>query len=220
VHRSRSDRVCRAFAASLLWTFCSIAGAAITDDSLTFLGVQAGRKDTLSSVTRRLGKTEEWHTGDASTSESKICYRIKTGEGDLVVVFASNSEMANPQGQINHIRVYASASTFSQRKRCASLSVGVSDLKTTSGLRVGVSPDEVQTTLGPKRIASNQSLTYSACSKQYLRKADPYFDRWVGKSECFENPSRPYFNDCSFVEFKFNSGRATYMSLSRNQSVC
>lgn len=169
---------------------------------------------------RRLGKTEEWGSGDASTSETKICYRIKGGENDSIVVFASSAELASPPGQINHIRVYAVASMFAQRNRCNSIEASADDLKTSDGLRLGLSPTEIQAILGPKRIAKNQSLNYNGCSKRYLRKSDPYFDRWVGRTGCFENPSRPYISDCSFAEFQFRNGRTTYMSLNRNQSVC
>ncbi len=213
-------RVLHALAVVWLSVASSISSAALTDNSFVFLGIQVGRGDTLASVMRGLGKTEEWGSGDASTSETKICYRIKGGENDLIIVFASSAEMASPPGQINHIRVYAVASMFAQRKRCSLIDVSAHDLKTSDGLRLGLSPAEIQAILGPKRVAKNQSLNYSGCSKRYLKTSDPYFDRWVGKSDCFENPGRPYFSDCSFAEFKFSNGRTTYMSLNRNQSVC
>ena len=44
--------------------------------SLTFLGVRAGGHETLADVKSRLGATEIWETGDASTSTSQICYRV------------------------------------------------------------------------------------------------------------------------------------------------
>jgi hypothetical protein len=194
--------------------------ARMAKDEMTILNVDVGRNDTLANVVARLGKAREWHTGDASESESKICYKISTDHAEVIVVFASNGEMSSPKGQVTSIRLYGEGAAFPQRRHCARLAVPSEAIGIANGLKLGLTPDDVRTILGPEQISKRQSLSYTHCAKKYWRKSDPFYRTWVGQSQCFEDPGRPYFNDCSFVEIRFLNGVANYVSFNRNQSVC
>ena len=63
---------------------------------MTFLGVRAGGHETLADVKSRLGATEIWETGDASTSTSQICYRVPVTNGSVIILFGSSGEAAEP----------------------------------------------------------------------------------------------------------------------------
>ncbi len=184
----------------------------------SILGVRAGSAETLSDVAKRLGSAEIWHTGDASESESKLCYRISSEKGETVLVFSSNGEMSEPKGQVTGIQLYSTTTPFRDRRRCSPLKAG--KLTTPNGLGLGSSPEEVTGVLGKRGLSKRDALHYTSCRKQYMRKGEPYFERWFGKEGCFENPRKPYTNECSYIEFQFKEGAAAYMNLSRNQSVC
>lgn len=196
------------------------AGNVISEKTVTFLGVIAGSPQTLNDVKTHLGESRIWHTGDASTSESKVCYRVEGEMGEVIVVFASNSEMSSPKGQVTSIRVYGKEVLFAAKKRCASLRGFVNELRTPDGLHLGATRAEIAQVLWKRPVSKNNSIHYESCRKQFMQKSDQFFQRWFGKKECFENLQRPYANDCTTVEFQLKSDAAVYFELRRGQSVC
>jgi len=189
-------------------------------ESLRILDVAVGGTQTLQDVITRFGKTKIWHTGDAAESETKICYRIRTKDEESVVVFASNGEMASPAGQINAIRIIGPTADFSEPENCASLPIAINTLATSAGIRLGMTQEEVQSLYGTAHSTNDDMLNYSVCRKKYMHTTDPYFGHWVGKEECFEDPSHPYADDCGTLEIMFKDGRAVFIGLNRIQSVC
>ena len=192
----------------------------IAEKTVTFLGVTAGSRQTLNDVKKHLGQSGMWHTGDASASESKVCYRAEGDTGEVIVVFASNSEMSSPKGQVTSIRVYGKEVPFAAKKRCVLLRGFANELRTLDGLHLGATRAEIAQVFWKRPVSKNNAIHYDSCRKQYMQKSDPFFKRWVGKSECFENPQRPYVNDCTTAEFQLKSDAAVYFELSRGQSVC
>jgi len=170
----------------------------LDDASLTFLGVRAVGSNTLTDVVARLGTTAVWGTGDAAESESQICYSVPTTNGSVIVVFASNNAMSEPKGQVNHIGA----------------------LSTMNGLKLGISPSEARRILGPRQLRKDQSLLYEASRQRYLESTDSRYARWAAQRQCFEDPSRPYFDDFARITIKFRAGAAILLGLSSNQSWC
>lgn len=187
---------------------------------LEVLGFRVGGTKTLHDVMVRLGMTRSWHTGDASESESKICYRIPSTRGEIMLVFASNGEMSTPKGQVNSIRIISPEIVFSERRYCSLLHLSADKLSTPNGLHLGISVTETQAIFGAKHPDKNGSLRYDLCQKRYFLKSDPAFKTWIGKSQCFEDPSRPYVDDCGFLQIDFSHGHAVFIRLDMIQSVC
>lgn len=210
----------RCFSPFLCFSISVNACAAIREESLTFLGLQIGGGDTLAHAAQKLGKATEWRTGDTSTSETKVCYRVQSAGVDVVIVFASGNEMSSPKGQINNVRVYQSSLQYSQRALCAHLSLTPVSLSTQDGLRVGLSEAEVRQKLGNKPLATKKFILYRSHQKRYFRKSTKQYDTWIHRPECFEEPDKPYFHDFSSIEFRFSLGTVHYMEINRNQSVC
>lgn len=207
----------------VLFATCAVlpcAGNTIADKTVTFLGVVAGSQQTLNDVKKQLGESRTWHTGDAGTSESKVCYRLENETEEVIVVFASNSEMSSPKGQVTNIRIYGKEIPFAAKKRCTFLRGFASKLRTLDGLHLGVTKAEIAHVLWQRPLSKNNFIYYDYCGKQFMQKSDPYFERWVGKKECFENPQRPYVNDCTTAKFQMKNDAVVYFELSRGQSVC
>jgi len=175
---------------------------AIPEAALTVLGITAGSSQTLHDVTRRLGPAKSWHTGDASASESKVCYKVPSEAGDVVVVFASSGEMGGPKGQVNFIRLYAPGVPFAAKNRCERLARTTADLRLGIGLHLGATPDEVTAALWKRPMSRKGALHFESCRTHHSRKGDM----------CE--------SDCSFIEGKFERGAAVYFGLSRIQSDC
>ena len=185
---------------------------AIPEAALTVLGITAGSSQTLHDVTRRLGPAKSWHTGDASTSESKVCYKIATDAGEAVIVFASGLEMAWPAGQVMSIRLYAPGIPFAARSRCARLERASADLRIGNGLHLGATPDGVTDALWKRPVSKKGGLHFESCRTRYLKKSPPGHEYGKGKGTCE--------SDCSSVEAQFERGAAVFFELSRVQSDC
>jgi hypothetical protein len=210
-----------AMVGSLLLALNSAAAEkTVPEAAVTFLGITAGADTTLSDVAKRLGVAKQWHTGDAANSESKLCYVVRATQ-PYIVVFASNSEMSAPKGQVSSIRIYGRGIPFRAKHRCSHLEVQESALSTPNGLRLGASKSEIEQALWRRPTSKHGSLHYDSCRKRYLDKSSPYSARWAGEKDCgFENPQRPYENDCTSVEIHLKSDAAVYLQLSRGQSIC
>ena len=134
-----------------------------------------------------------WHTGDASESEDKICYRMRSKEGEIIVLFASSREMASPPGQINSVRLIHPKANFESREKCAALPAR--QLGNLNRLHLGMSQTKLRALYGTGDVSSSNYMSYRSCKKKYLLEADPLFKKWAGQAKCFEDPERPYLED-------------------------
>ena len=212
-----------AFVIVLATTIGSVAFAAkpeLSMQSLSVLGVQAGGSSTLDDVVVRLGQAERWHSGDASESEYKICYRVLSESGEVTVIFGSSGEMASPIGQVTSIRLLGPRVAYSQRGRCARMSNRSGPLAVANGLSLGMSQAQVKSLFKQKTTSGNGTIQYQSCKQRHMAETDPAFKNWVGKAQCFENPLRPIVDDCAYVQINFSNGRASSISLSGIQSIC
>jgi len=199
-------------------TLCHAADQQIDIAGLAVLEVQVGRAMTLTNVVKRFGPADIWHTGDASDSEYKVCYRVKTDSGEQVVVFGSSGEMASLKGQINAIRLLPGGSL--SEAACPAIAKPVKVLASRNGLRIGIRDSEALRILGQQDVLPNGVLEYSLCKVKRMVSGTAEYKRWVGMSGCFEDPTKPYFNDCGAVQIRFNDGKAIEVNLAANQNVC
>ena len=90
----------------------------VYEESCEVLGLVLG-KHTLSDVQKKLGFSEQFHNGDAATSEDKVCYILSKGEETAYLEFGSNSEMAGPPDyELTSIYLSFSASPSLNRSNC------------------------------------------------------------------------------------------------------
>ncbi|MBN1254750.1 MAG: hypothetical protein JXA50_05700 [Deltaproteobacteria bacterium] len=58
--------------------------------------------DSFHEADQIFGEAQKWHSGDAATSESKICFLSQDRNQKVIIVFASNSEMSS--GKVDSVR--------------------------------------------------------------------------------------------------------------------
>ena len=212
-----------AFFIVLAATFGCCAFAAkpeLSVQSISLLGIQAGGSSTLDEVVSKLGHAERWHSGDASESEDKLCYRVPHDSGEVTVVFGSSGEMASPKGQVTSIRLFGPTVEFPERARCARTVSKAVRIATANGLSLGMSQVQVKSLFWQKAPSENGALEYQFCKQRHIAESDPAFKKWVGRTQCFKDPLRPVVDDCANVQVKFNNGRASSISLNGVQSIC
>jgi hypothetical protein len=158
--------------ALLLWSFCARATYAATDASrktrtglahpnssdLTLLGIALGRAN-LASVRKTLGPAKVWSSGDAAASEGKVCYFTQEPQ-QVIIVFASNTEMAGPpENNVTEIQVIRSKQ-YANLSKCRPITATSAEVSTQSGLKLGLSEQDVRRILGTPARATDVKWDY------------------------------------------------------------
>ncbi len=143
------------------------------------MGFVLGR-DSFERAEKLFGDANVWHSGDASASEDKICYFTSNGEQQIIMVFASNSEMS--MGAVDEVRFLKGNVAFINK--CSKIKLSSKKLQTKSGLYVGMSVKKMKDILGRPTEEEKELIVYSYCDKKELKPDDPlYLDCKVdGKS--------------------------------------
>jgi hypothetical protein len=169
-------------------------------------------------VQARLGRAELWSDGDSSTLESKVCY-VSEEPSAPVLVFASNVEMAGlPEDQVTDIRI-SKKTAYADRAKCLPLAIPAEKVSTRSGLRVGLSHQEIRRILGPVRSATPSTWSYSWSIDRPLPTSDRTYAYWLArKKECFDG-ELPFFSIGSEIDAEFQGDTVTALSLGRMESI-
>jgi len=134
------------------------------------IGFVLGR-DSFETAKRLLGDSNVWHSGDAAGSEDKVCYFTGDGEQQIVMVFASNSEMS--MGAVDEVRFLKGTVGFIDK--CTKIKLSSKKLQTKSGLRVGMSVKKMKEILGHPTEEKDKLIVYSYCDKKELKPDDPSY---------------------------------------------
>lgn len=209
----------------LLTMGAASAATGLDRHSLQILGITPG-ESTFANVIRLYGGAKQWHSGDAATSETKICFHFRTGGRDTFVVVASNSEMAGaPSYVVTDIHLYSEAEPFPDASRCASVSNGPETFLTKGGVGLGLSVAELERFLGKPHGKEGVRLLWSACKEVPLPVSHPKYSYWSKREGCFKDEGggwkgKPYFYVCSQLSVAVKGGKTTYLEISSADSIC
>lgn len=128
-------------------------------------------RDSFNNAQKQFGETEKWHTGDASTSEDKICYFYRSGTEQMSMVFSSNSEMS--MGAVDAIFLLQGNVAFLDK--CRKINITSKKLQTKSGLYVGMPIKKMKGLLGRPTEEKKELIIYSYCDEKELRPKDPLY---------------------------------------------
>jgi hypothetical protein len=187
-------------------------------DHRTILGIPLGEAN-LAEVQRQLGEAKLWSDGDAATMEGKVCY-VTQGPNPLVLVFASNFEMAGPpEFKLTDVRILGS-SAYEEKAKCQSLSVTRDKVGTTSGLKIGISRARVRKILGRPPRTEKSEWAYTWTINRTLPPSDRYYEYWLArKKDCFEGKS-PFYTVSSEIIVQFDGDVVVALTFSRMDSIC
>ena len=186
--------------------------------SMTVLGITLGHTD-LASVQETLGRAKIWGDGDASSAETKVCY-VTRGADPVVLVFASNAEMAGPpENEVTDVRIVRSAA-YRDRSKCGNLAVSANEVRADNGLKLGLDQEIVRKILGPSTRTAGSEWDYSWNVDRQLATSDKNYQYWVArKEECFDGKS-PFFTISSGITVKFYGDAVIGLSFRRIESMC
>ena len=183
----------------------------VSSSNFRVLDVTVG-SDDLEAVQKKFGPAKVMSRGDASTGRSQICYVGSDGQ----------TYAAFEIGEVQYgFYLFKRGPKWSGSDQCTGSKLVTSNLKTASGLHLGLSRAAVQRILGkPTSSRPNGDLIYfrqikKRTSASNLKKAREYYSNLSDK-EFHENYD---FYDLSvYIVAKFSSGQMVYLGISKSET--
>jgi transglutaminase-like putative cysteine protease len=180
-----------------------ILGIVITEGDLL------GLDDLLGRVSSKLGKTTVIERGDAATGRTQICYTSPVHPGSLYLIFEGGETDLS-------FYLFAEGPRWKGGDRCVGSKLISSTLATASGLRWGLTRQQVEAILGKPTTSSENRLIYWGISKQKtsqetlrkLRLQEPTMS---------EKDFRDNFESCNlsvYIETRFSRDKLIYLAVS------
>ena len=123
--------------------------------------------DDFHEAAERIGPAAQWHSGDAASSETKVCY-VTDG---LTLVMARNEEMSDRVDEFRMIE-----GTIDNDSQCLHVNWPPDRIKTQSGLRPGLTRLQLLTILGPPSNEVDGQLYWDWETEKPLPKNDPSYN--------------------------------------------
>jgi hypothetical protein len=181
------------------------------------LGVRLGI-DGLDDVVALLGQASIRKEGDASTARSVVCYVATLSTGQVVVSFASDSELHGaPEFTVTNIEIEVAPAR--KAGQCGELNAKEGRSLYSLAL-LGKNRSEVLHELGVPSGQAGEELKFSQCEQLPLPESSEKYGYWMGKKDdCFEGKT-PYLDACSGLTLVFSGDRLERITLSYVESIC
>lgn len=157
-------------------------------------------------ATRVLGRATVVERGDASGGRSQVCYDSVPRSEATKLIFETG-ECANS------FYLFDGGQPFSGTDRCQSSKLVTNDLKTTSGLGLGMTREEIRKILGPPVVVHGDSFTYKY--NVIFKRTKEELEEW--KRLDGEMPDAQFDEGLSIV-IKFRGERSWFLYVA--SSIC
>jgi len=171
------------------------------------MGFTVGMGD-FAEAKKAFGTANEWRSGDAAASETKLCYSSMDSRDSVTVVFARNNEMSS---RIDEIRLIQGL--IESNNECAQLRRTGNNVPTRSGLHVGMAEHELKGILGEPTYAAKGLLFYSWQKNRDLRPSDAH------DSSCLVG-DRSYETLGSGITVRVKNGVVAWVAISYGEYLC
>ena len=109
---------------------------------------------------------------------------------------------------------------YKDRSNCRDLTISGDKVRTTSGLKLGLTAQRVRGILGSPESIAGSSWEYSWDAEVPIPPTDKSYRYWLGrKDECFEG-KKPFFTVSSGIRLRFDGDKVVSLILSRVESFC
>jgi hypothetical protein len=176
-------------------------------------GVAVG-DDELPKIVMKLGKAITVSRGDAATARSQICYLSADESEKVHLIFES--------GEVQYaFYLFADGPGWTGGDLCVKSQSVTTSLRAASGLRLGLTPSQVESILGKPTVRKNDKLAYfrqfrkrnSIRDLQRLRQA--HSD--LNEKEFQENYDFYYLT--VYIEARFSGSKLSYLGLSMSETT-
>lgn len=162
----------------------------------------------------KLGRATIVSRGDAAGSRTQACY--VASDSDTHLVFEEGGEGFNAS-----FYVFSGGPNWHGSELCSRLPFTSQEIQTANGLRLGLTPTQVEALLGKPSTVSPDKLTYDVAVKKKTPKSELEELRrryGAGMSEKDFLESYGTYDVSSFVVAKFKASRLVYLGVTRSES--
>jgi hypothetical protein len=173
------------------------------------LGLHLGMDDS-EQIRFKFGEAVDVERGDAASGRDQICYVSPAGNTHLIFEFGEEEAV---------LYLFEGGPKWNGSELCAPSRLVSPEVPVTSGLRLGLNPQQVKTLLGNPNIATPDKLVYyfgfkkkpTAKGLAQLRKDNP------DQSEAEFHRNFNYLDVEAYIEARFTSGKLNYLAVSTTE---
>ena len=160
-----------------------------------------------SEIRSKFGEVTEVQRGDAASGRNQICYASPTRSVHLIFEF----------GEINSVLyLFENGKNWNGSELCAASNAVASNISTASGLRLGISPEQVKSILGDPSTATPTALIYYFSYKSKTSPEDLAEMRksYPDMSDAAFRENFEFADTEAYIEARFDSGKLNYLAIS------
>jgi hypothetical protein len=173
----------------------------LSEDSLTVLGIRINQ-ESVDVAENVLGPSQLRSQGDAAESLHWRCWEAANGDGTVLVI---------GRGELDGVvRVFGPEMAFPERGTCPASDKVSKTLATASGIRLGLSRDEIEKRVGPATKAAKGWYQHFAMSTRPMTEEE--------KSAWKATPPYDIFAVFSGIRVVENGGRAVGFQIAWSES--
>lgn len=174
-------------------------------------GITLGEKWDFSNIRSKLGEAMDVERGDAASYRDQICYRSPAGNVHLIFELGEADSV---------VYLFAGGPKWAGSEFCAASKTALASISTTSGLRLGLRPEQVKVILGDANIATPDRLVYYF---EYRKKTSPETLAQVRKNypdmtDAEFHQNFEYADGEVYIEARFSSGKLNYLAISKSET--
>lgn len=175
-------------------------------------GIAVGQYD-LPRIMARLGKATTVGRGDAAVGREQICY-VSVAEPRKIHLIFEHGEVAHA------FYLFADGPHWTGDNLCVKSRVVTTNVSTASGLRLGLTPSQVESILGKPTARKNDRLIYFRSirkrnSPRELKRLRQYHS---GISEKEFHEEYDFYDLNVYIEARFSKSKLIYLGLSMSET--
>jgi len=182
----------------------------IADGDATILGLGIGLS-SLEDVQAVLGKSESVRVSKEEESDIALCY-VLPADGTLLIFYSGSM---GGWKDVTSFSLWSQGTTPPGSQECVRSAKVSRSLSTKSGLKLGLTEQEVREIAGEPTSRDRSSVKYDyMCRRKMTDEEINGFktaNNWDVKDD-------PYFDKTSWIEVRFNAGTASHIEVGRIES--
>jgi len=165
-----------------------------------------------SDITAALGKTAHIERGDASTARQQACYKSLNDKSPVYLIFEFGEDESS-------FYLFNTGSDWKGKSYCTASKQVSNEIGTRSGLKLGLTPDQLKRILGQPDAAVGDRLVYSRAVKmtstpeEFERQRREYPDRLSDK---LAHEKFDHYTLSVYVEARFTNSKLSYLAVSKS----
>ena len=182
----------------------------ITDKDATILGLRIGRA-SLKDVQARLGTASIGRVSREEESDVSVCY-VSPTDGTVLVFY---SGAMGGWENVTWFALWSREAAFPHAAQCAHSKLVSRDLAAQSGLRLGLTKQELETIAGKPTKIGHTSAKYEYLCRRTMTEEEIKGFKTVNH---WDVTSDPYFDRMSWIEVRYANSTASRIEIGQIES--